>query len=151
MAQPRETGILHVHFTRAQYSPVYKHLSQVHQRIRVGSRLPLNRVAFDCSASKVLARNASMFLDKNHSHIKPSEASHGEQKQCDTKILCRHSCCKASTKDAFPQSGAIEVLAGATAVSLSRNLADTSFRFVGDQRPKLKNLTTQTRCCAKYE
>ena len=37
---------LHVHFTLAQCVPVYKHLSQMHQRIRVGSRLPQNIVAF---------------------------------------------------------------------------------------------------------
>ena len=34
---------LHVHFTLAQYIPVYKHS---HQRIRFGSRLPQDRVAF---------------------------------------------------------------------------------------------------------
>ena len=37
---------LYVHFTFAQYISVYKHLSHMHQRIRVGSRLPQNRVAF---------------------------------------------------------------------------------------------------------
>ena len=42
----RESVNLHVHFTPAQYTPVYKHLSQMHQRIGVGSRLPQNRVAF---------------------------------------------------------------------------------------------------------
>ena len=30
---------LHVHFTPAQYIPVHKHLSQMHQRIRVGPRV----------------------------------------------------------------------------------------------------------------
>ena len=37
---------LHGHVTLAQYRPVYKHASQMHQLIRVGSRLPQNRVAF---------------------------------------------------------------------------------------------------------
>ena len=36
-----------VHFTPAQYIPVYKH-----QRIRVGSRFPQNKVAFDIVAER---------------------------------------------------------------------------------------------------
>ena len=43
---------LHKHFTPAQYIPVYRHLSQMHQRIRVGSRLPQNRDAFDMVAER---------------------------------------------------------------------------------------------------
>ena len=47
LAQPRCSVCLHVHFISAQYIAVYKHLSQMHQRTRVGSRLPRDRVALD--------------------------------------------------------------------------------------------------------
>ena len=43
---------LHVLLTLVQYMLVYRHMSQMHQRIRVGSRLPQNSVAFDMVAER---------------------------------------------------------------------------------------------------
>ena len=46
---------LHVHFTPAQYIPVFMHLSQMHQRIPVASRLPQKR-RYICQCVSTLTR-----------------------------------------------------------------------------------------------